>query len=290
MQKITFLFYSAVILVLLLLGACSTLPGKEDNKIVETKNKAAESLNKGIFQFNAGRYDRALVLFEQALILNSSLDYEEGVVTVLNSIARTKLILGDEDEALSLLNKAMETAKRLGDESLVLISSGNLAEFYIKTGDLIKAEIILEEKLPDPTVIDTDEEALLGQKYSLLLRKRKQYDRSLIYLQSTLNYHMEKDSFKELASDYYMMASIHSLKKEYEQAISFGKKALQYDKMIEYPQGIAADLDALSIIFEKAGQSEQAVIYTQRYKSVIDAINAINQIEDERNTNDTTKN
>jgi len=79
-----------------------------------------------------------------------------------------------------------------------------------------------------------------------------------------------------------MMASIHSLQKKYTDAMVYALEALKYDKMIEYSQGIAADLEALSLISEKINHSEEAEIYKKRSVAVLEAIGIINEIENEQ--------
>ncbi|MBB6478625.1 tetratricopeptide repeat protein [Spirochaeta isovalerica] len=275
--KLTF-----VLFVLILLAGCSSLPGKKETKNVELKNKAADYLKNGTSQYNAGRYSRALDFFEKAEQLNASLDYEEGLVAVYNSIGQTKMMEGLFEEAIDYLNDALEIALRLENEALILSTTGNLADYYMKVEDLDEAERILRDSLPSPDDADSDEKAMLAQKFSLLLRKKGLYNESLAFLESSVSYHEKNKQYKALASDYYMMASVYSLKREYDRAVFFGEEALRYDKLVEFSQGIAADLQALSIILEKAGREAESRIYAQRYEKARKAINAINNTEDEQ--------
>jgi len=268
-------------LILFLLASCSSLPGKKETRVLETRNKAAEYLNNGTVQFNSGRYDRALELFQISYQLNASIDYEEGIVAAFNSIGKTYILKSRYDDAKIILDKAMEIALRLNNQALIQASVGNLADYFLKTENFKEAEGLLRENLPSPASVTTDESALLAHKLSLLLRKKGAYDEALIYLASSLKYHEKKSLYKALASDYYLMASIYSLMKDYERAEFYGKEALRYDKMIEFSQGIASDLEALSTIMERAGKEEEASIYAERYERAMSAISALNKIDDD---------
>ncbi|MBN2656640.1 MAG: tetratricopeptide repeat protein [Spirochaetales bacterium] len=264
------------------MSGCSTLPGKKETKNVEIRNKAAEYLKNGNAQFNMGRYGRALELFEMAEQLNASLDYEEGLVAVYNSIGQTLLMAGRFDDALDILNSAMAISVRLDINLLIMKTSGNLADYYIKVGNLAEAERILRDVLPSPQSVDSAESALAAHKFSLLMRKQGNLNEALTYLESSIKYNEKNKLYKALGTDYYLMASIYSLKKEYDQAVFFGEEALRYDKMVEFAQGIAADLEALSIIYKKAGREPEAEIFARRYEKAKTAIIILNKIEEDQ--------
>jgi len=279
-KKIIYTFF-VLIMTLFLFAGCSSLPGKKEFRALDTRNKAAEYLKNGTVQFNNGRYDRALELFQVSYRLNASIDHEEGIVAVSNSIGKTYILEKRFNEAKSLLDKAMKIALRLNNRALIQASAGNLADYFLKTDKLEEAEGLLRENLSSPDSVNTDESALLSHKLALLLRKRGEFDEALLFLQSSLKYNEKNSLYKALASDYYLMASIHSLMKDYEQAEFFGKEALRYDKMIEFSQGIASDLDALSTIMQRAGKEEEASVYAERYERAMSAISALNKIDDD---------
>lgn len=275
-------------LLLITVASCSSLPGKKDVRTVETKNKAAEFLKDGIGQFNAGRYSRALELFELAFQLNASVDHEEGIVASMNSIGRTYLIEGNTEKAFEIFDQALTIAVRLNDRALIMATKANLSDYYVKEEILKEADTLLREELDTYGKIDSPESALLAHNLSLVLRKEKKYDEALIWLNQSMAYNLKNDFFRALAADYYMLASIYSLMEQYNPAYQNALLALEYDKMIEYPQGIASDLEALSIISGKMGDEENERIYAERNKAVLDALRTINRIKNEQPESETT--
>ncbi len=260
--------------------SCSSLPGKVDPRSLAVKNKAASYLKDGITQYNSGRYTQAIDLFQLAYQLNASVDNEVGIVVALNSIGKTKLAQGKTDEAFTLFNQALTTSERLEDEQLLLRTKGNLGDYYTKTGELDNAISVLKSELDKIEKIENEESAYIAHSYSLILRKKGEYDKALTNLNRSLDYNLKEDAFRPLASDYYMMASILSLKGNYSEALLYALNALKYDKMIEYPQGIAEDLDALSIISGKLDNIIDSDIYKKRAIAVREAIG--NTVEREK--------
>ena len=69
---------------------------------------------------------------------------------------------------------------------------------------------------------------------------------------------------EQAASDYYMIASVHSLDGRYDDAIRNATLALTLDKQIEDSRAIAKDLHALGLIASKKGDAAAAFEYFQR--------------------------
>lgn len=271
------------LLILLFVGfsSCSSLPGKGETRILDVRNKAAGYQQDGIRQYNSGRFAQALDLFELSYQLYGSIDYQEGMVLSLNSMARTKLAESENEEAYDVFVKALNIAESLADELLIMRTKGNLADFYIKGDQLDKAYEILNEQLEHIDGIKSEESAYLAHTMSLLLRKKSQYEAALSYLDKSFSYNQKNNAYKALASDYYMLASINSLQNKYSKAFEYALKALEYDKMIEFSPGLAADLKALSIISMKMGKNMESEMYLKRSHQVLDAIGIIYSIENE---------
>jgi len=262
--------------------SCSTLPGKKDDRSLVITNRAAEYQKNGISQYNSGRYLQALDLFELAYQLNASIDNEEGIVLTLNSIGRTKLAELKNEEALEYLNRGLVIAERIDNKNLILLTKGNIGDYYIKIDDLNSAFSLLETEMESLEMVNNEESANLAHLFSLILRKQTKYTQALEYLNRSLKFNLKNKTYRPLAADYYMLASIYSLQEKYSEALLYAEEALKYDKMIEYPQGIAADLEALAIISEKNGNLEESEIYKKRAQIVLKAIGKINQIEIEQ--------
>jgi len=262
--------------------SCSTLPGKEDDRSLVIKNRAAEYQKNGIAHYNAGRYTLALDLFELAYQLNASIDNQDGMILTHNSIGRTKLAEFKNEEALEYFKSGLVIAERINEKKLILLTKGNIGDYYIKIDDLDSAFSLLNTEMESMKSVKDEESANLAHLFSLILRKQKKYIEALEYLNKSLNFNLKNKFYRPLAADYYMLASIFSLQEKYSEALLYAEEALKYDKMIEYSQGIATDLEALAIISEKNGNLEDAEIYNKRAEIVLEAIGNINQIEKEQ--------
>ena len=70
--------------------------------------------------------------------------------------------------------------------------------------------------------------------------------------------------YEEVASNYYMMASIYSEEENYEKALEYANLALKYDKKVENSMGIAKDFLAIGLIYKKAGKYEESYVYFKK--------------------------
>jgi tetratricopeptide (TPR) repeat protein len=87
------------------------------------------------------------------------------------------------------------------------------------------------------------------------------FRQSLGYFEEAVNINQSLDSFGQLASNYFMMASVHHKQNELERAKNLVLLALENDRKVENSRGIALDNVALGIIEEKLGNNSQAYNY-----------------------------
>ena len=78
-------------------------------------------------------------------------------------------------------------------------------------------------------------------------------------------------SYIELASDYYLLASVYSKQENYALAITHLTNAITYDRQAENGSGLGSDYLALGTVYEKAGNIELARVH---YKKALDIYTA----------------
>jgi predicted ATPase/class 3 adenylate cyclase len=83
-----------------------------------------------------GDYRRALTWFEQAQTAATALDDQARIAAVLNSIAGTRLELGEIDRAEALFSESLAIAERLGDRRRYAAALGNLGAVAHYRGDV----------------------------------------------------------------------------------------------------------------------------------------------------------
>jgi tetratricopeptide (TPR) repeat protein len=266
---------AAALTTLVLLG-CSSAP-EEPTEVSEKKNQAAEYIVFGNNYYEQAQFGQALNFFELALDLNISVDNEPGIAKNYNSLGKTWLALGNQAQAQQYYQQAYDLASRIGEKSTVYQSAYNLGEIYLKQNETETARTLMEQALKD---VSSDEEAsaelaILYHGMGMLYRTigiesqnnedstaaNQAYNQSLGYFEQAVRINQSLDTFGQLASNYFMMASVHNRQNNLERAKSLALLALENDRKVENSRGIALDNVALGIIEEKLGNNSEAYNY-----------------------------
>jgi tetratricopeptide (TPR) repeat protein len=246
-----------------LAASCSSAPKKTDT-VTTMRKQAAQDAASGETYYRQGRYELALQFLTLALNEYTSVDDAEGIITVYNALGRTYVATGSLDTAEAIFLKARESARAVSVSQLFLTSI-NLGELYLAQGGADKALAIFEEALAMPEASHTKPQAAV--LYHDLGTARKNLGdsaKALEYYGKSLEINLSQKLAAEAASDYYMIASVHSLEGRYADATQNANKALALDKQIENSPGIAKDLYALGLISAKSGDMAAAYEYFQR--------------------------
>jgi tetratricopeptide (TPR) repeat protein len=266
---------SAFILTLFFLG-CSSAP-QEPTEVSEKKNQAAEYTVFGNNYYEQAQFGQALNFFNLALDLNISVDNEPGIAKNYNSLGKTWLALGNDAKAKQFYQQAYDLAQRIGEKATVYQSAYNLGEIYLKQNETETARSLMEQALED---VSADEEAsaelaILYHGMGMLYRTigieaqdqlsetsaNQAYQQSLGYFEEAVRINQSLDTFGQLASNYFMMASVHHRQNNLSRAKSLALLALENDRKVENSRGIALDNIALGIIEEKLGNNGEAYNY-----------------------------
>jgi tetratricopeptide (TPR) repeat protein len=253
----------ALACALLSIVTCSTSP-KQSDTVITVKTQADQAAASGEAYYRQGRYDLALQFFTQALSQYTSVDDGEGIVRSYNSIGKSYIALGSLDMAEDIFLRARDRA-RAEITSLLFDSSINLGELYLAKGDALAARTILLEAsaMPYPGRPPA-QSALLYHDLGTAEKNLGDSTKALEYYGLSLKTNLSNRSLAEAASDYYMIASVHSRDGRYDEALKNALLALSYDKQVESSPAIAKDLYALGLITAKKGDHAAAFDYFQR--------------------------
>jgi len=261
--RLPHLYACAIACALLSMVTCSTSP-KQSDTVITVKTQADQGAASGEAYYRQGRYDLALQFFTQALSQYTSVDDGEGIVRSYNAIGKSYIALGSLDMAEDIFLRARARA-RAESPSLLFDSSINLGELYLAKGDAQAARTILLEAstMPYPGRPPA-QAALLHHDLGTAEKNLGNSPGALEYFGLSLKTNLSNRSFAEAASDYYMIASVHSRDGRYDEALKNALLALSYDKQVESSPAIAKDLYALGLITAKKGDQAAAFDYFQR--------------------------
>ncbi len=259
---------SLALLLAALVGAgtivsCSSAPKKSDT-VITVKTQADQDAASGEAYYRQGRYPLALQFFSNALSQYTSVDDGEGIVRSYNAVGKCYIALGSMDDAERMLLRARERAQA-ESPALRFDSSVALAELYLAKGDPGKArDILTEEQGAAPAKRTPQQSAQLFHDLGTAEKNLGNSAAALAWFDQSLKINLAGKYLAEAASDYYMIASVHSRESRYDEALANAGRALALDKQIESSPGIAKDLYALGVISAKKGDQQAAFDYLQR--------------------------
>ena len=242
--------------------SCSSAP-KQSDTVITVKRQADQDTASGEAYYRQGRYPLALQFFSQALSQYTSVDDGEGVVRSYNAVGKCYIALGSLDDAERMFQRARDRA-RVDTPSLSFDSSVALAELYLAKGDPARARDILTEEQRTTTGRTPVQNAQLQHDLGTAEKNLGNSEAALSWFDQSLKINLAGKHLAEAASDYYMIASVHSREGRYDEALSNAARALALDKQVESSPGIAKDLYALGVISGKKGDQQGAFDYLQR--------------------------
>lgn len=245
--------------------SCSSMPKGERLAAVNTKKEqAAVYLRRGHNEYGWSHYDSSIELYNNAFILSSSVDWEEGMIRALIHLSRSADKTAKSEIAIDFLNAARELLPDTDSQALKVLVGNRESEWMLFHKSPEEALEKCREVLTYAGSDKTEEHGETWRLKASIHKKMAQYEEALEAIDKAIALDDSQHYIAELASDYYIKASILSLSGREEDGINSMLQALQYDKFIENTPGIAQDLYGLALIYEKMGNIEKANHYFQR--------------------------
>lgn len=263
-----------VLLVVIGLAACSSAPDRPDHEVAR-KNQATEFTLFGNAYFAQADYSMALRFFNLALEENIAVDNLPGIAKSYNSIGRVYAATENYAEASENYSMAIEFAELADDDEQRIQTYINRGELALRLGDDEGAIDEFERAGEIDAANEDVKNAILYHNLGTLYARQGRLEEAVVELERARAVNEELDNWIELASNYYMLASIESRRQNYTEALSYAALALDYDKRAENSVGIAADLFALGRISTHLQDEESAYQYYLRSLRVYLTLNLI---------------
>lgn len=246
--------------------ACSSAP-KTPPQSLMVRNEAGRLVLLGAKSLREGQPAAAREYYAEAYRLYTLVDESEGRIRALDGLGR---VPGVDFDAWQ---KAQEIAQEAGDEGLVALASLLLAERQLLSNDaaeLAHAQQLLSQAVTKLGSRLTDKARAL-RIYCNVLKQLKRYDEAVQAIKAAIDIDKNNKSYIELASDYYIIASVYSKQGNYPLAITHLTNAVTYDRQAENGSGLGSDYLALGTVYEKSGNIEDA---RRNYQKALDIFTA----------------
>ena len=228
---------------------------------------------KGFVAHLKGDYADALINYHDALILNEKLDRKDKIVKQLNNMALVRRELKDYKLALELLQKQRDLAEEIGNIRALITSEGNLGYVYLDLKEFEKALPHIEAGTKK--AIEVGDSIAIGSGKNLLaennlelghLERAFDLANESVLLNQAIEY---KDG---IVHGTFLIAEYYFRQKEYTQAISFAKQAVELigDKVTN--RNLDRLLNILVNSYKETGNQSLAFQYQDQLLKVKEAI------------------
>lgn len=260
------------IALITVLGGCSSAPDQPD-AVFEARNRASRYAEFGNQYFSQANYEMARNFYELALRENISVDHLSGIAKSHNSIGRVYSVTGNRAAAEREYALALEFALLAQDAEQEMQVWVNRGELAMREGEPQTARAALERAREIEASNSDITSAILYHNLGTLYAQDGDLATARTEIERARALNEADGDWIELASNYFMLASISSREGNHDAAYEHATQALNFDKRAEHSPGIAADLDALGRISERRGNDEAAYQYYLRSLRVYLAIN-----------------
>jgi len=201
--------YLTIFAAILILVSCSSSP-KTSPFVNDMKNKASEYAEFGNTYYAKADFDQAMKFFILSRDMNILVDNEPGLVLSYNSLGKVYLAKGDIVSANEHFARALLIAEAIGNRLLTAQTLVNIGEAQIASKEFQAAEETLLKALPlFQAEKDEASLAVVYQAEGRAARGSGDDDRALALFTQALAINTERELYKEMAANCYMIASIH---------------------------------------------------------------------------------
>ena len=284
-----FVFFLETVILFIFFAGCSSAP-KKPVEIFTSRSMAANQLNLANQTANQGRYEDALLILGEARRLALSTDDPQ--LRIKTSMGRGNILfaLGRHDEAFGEWDAAAAEGDASGEGKLAA-----LARIYKIRGTLVRlpneksgndtdaaAEELKTRLVREMAAVRSDSLSTAAGYVTLGLAEKQLGRRAEAEsaIKRALDIHEKNLSLEDAAYDWFIIASIRSVKGEYDASLEALKAAINFDRRAENGFGLASSWKAMGEVYKKAGKAEESRAAFARAADIFRAIGLNEQAEE----------
>jgi tetratricopeptide (TPR) repeat protein len=248
-------------------------------EIYTDRNLAASQLDMANKTANQGRYEEALIVLEEARRLAVASD--DPALRIKTALSRGNIYFstGRHDEAFKDWESAAVEGEAEGQRDLAA-----LARIYMARGRLVldspdwRAGLTVEEirnqiQLEISIIGKDDQSAAMGwMTLGMAEKDLARYPEAENAVKQALNIHEKGLFLEEAAYDWYLIASIRSVSKQYAAALEALQTAINFDRRAENGFGLASSWQAMGEVYLKDGKPAEAEAAFRRAAEIFRAL------------------
>ncbi len=179
---------------------------KYSAEINDTYNMVTTYMNLGSFYMDIMDYESALHALLKGLNMAKAENYRGVYITIASMLASLYVEMDELDKAKEYLDIAKASLSDEDKDTMVSVMSAEM-DYYMKLGDIDRAENILEEAFKIAEETNDEDNIYFLMKYRAMLRcRRRDYNYATIYYEKVLEYYEKRNKKKTLADIHYLYA------------------------------------------------------------------------------------
>lgn len=259
-----FLLCISVSCILFFTGCASTKP----SEISKIQIEAIDFNQRGVFEVEDGKYNKALIKFQIALQLNTSVDNQEGIAINLLNMGRLYLLMERFDDAKTTFDRIINIGISLNNQFILSEGYASLGRYYYLTGgnkdaiDNMEKAAAIDRKQGYHTI--GNRLNIMGMAYKA---DNKPEEAEKVFndaLKLNKGYDMEED----IADSLRGLGDIWVEKGNYKKAGELYKNALAIDKKLGLSAKISIDLSNLGVLSLRENDTKKTLDFFLRAYAV----------------------
>lgn len=225
------------------------------------KGKARSIYIKGITEAVQSNYDQALRYYNEALQLYENIDFKKGIASCYNAMGIAYKNKGELRTATTYLKKAIEIDEEIGSNNLSA-SLLNLGTTYSDLGDFDEAVVYIERALTIAKADKNEQRIAYSlNNLGTIYNHQGNYPLALDHFNQSLSIHEKLGDSISIAHNLSNMAIIYKVQKNSEKAIMYYVKSLGIYQRINNRHGVSSTLNGIGTIHEDVGDYQSALNY-----------------------------
>jgi tetratricopeptide (TPR) repeat protein len=287
MKRVNFLFV-LLFITLAVFSGCSSAP-KKATEIFTDRNTAIKLLDLANYTANHGRYEEALKILEGAR--NLALSTDAPSLRIKTSISRGNFLFALNpkdtaafDEWRSAADEAEgEATKADASKKSDLQVLAALARIYLIRAQIVQLDTdpgaanvqdLIKQLNSEKEVVKSDDNAKAIRNITLGLAEKHMghWKEAEDAVKEALSYHEKGLFFEDAAFDWFLIASIRSMARNYDTSLKALEEAIKFDRKAENGYGLASSWKAKGDVLSKDNCSEEAKAAWHRAADIYRAI------------------
>lgn len=211
---------------------------------------------------NQGNYPEALELLYKALMRFEKINDLEGVGDVYKGIGRVYYKLGSNDKSLNAFLKAYRLYEKIDQKSEMANTLFSMAVIYSAMDKYkeaiiyVRKSIALQGQLGE---LQGREQELLYVSLGLMYSRKMQVDSAILFFEKSVEMAEQSNNLVALGNRYLHLADAYNLKKQYNKALTYCRKALSTGKEIKDLEVEQSAVDGLYKIYKNMGNYKSSL-------------------------------